>query len=1159
MALHFIYGESGSGKSYQLYQRMIHRSLQEEPEGQQTEYVVIVPEQFTMQTQKDIVTMHPHHGVMNIDIVSFERLAFRIWEELGMEMPDILDDTGKCLVLKKVLEDKKEELPCFSSKIGMYGFLAEIKSILAEMYQYDINSDSLDKMMKLGQIKPSLKNKLQDMKVIYDGFRDYLQDNYITSEEILEVLSRYIPCSRIVSRSEFYLDGFTGFTPVQYKVLRMLLRYGKNVYITVTMPSVSALEKRELLFALSQKTADKLKRIAQEENQQIWEENTGEKGLSLKYGKGSALWFLNRNLFQESSTKRVESKNAIMINYARNPSSECKKIVETILKLIKEEGYHYRDIAVVTGDMEGYYRPLEKSFRAKNIPCFIDYKRSLISNPFVEAIRAALEIMQNNYSYESVFRYLKTGISGILEQDVDRLENYVLALGIRGYRKWSTEFTIFYKEMEKEYPVPEEALEQLNRIRVCFMEEMEALHQSVHKRKMTAEEYVRALYQFMVDHSYAHQLTEYEQKFQEKKEYGREKEYSQTYSLILELLDKIVVLLGKQRLSLKEFTEILEAGFEEIKVGVIPPSVDQVVVGDIERTRLNQIKALFFVGVNEGVIPKISSKYGILTERERSFLEENEFELSPGPRETAMIQNFYLYLYMTKPSERLYLSYSQMSEDGKSKRPSFLIHRIEKMYTDISIQNMEERSWQEDFYQKGDGWDLLSSGFEQYVKGSASDAWKEIYNYFYQHEPEPLLRMVENAYYENGEDKLTKIAATGLYGKHLTNSVTRLERYASCAYAHFLQYGLALYPRREYEVKPVDMGNLYHKSLEEISLQIHKRGWSWEDLTDNRRKELVKESVHQIAGDYGNAVFQDNARNQYKIHQIETITERTLWVLGEQLKLGKFTPKHYELFFNVNSGLKGMSFSMPDGESMDLEGKIDRIDVYEEENEVFIKVIDYKSGNKAFQIMDAYLGVQMQLIVYLQAAMEWEKKHNAKKTVIPAGIFYYNIKDEYIEREKLKQGNAQETAEELFTKFKMSGLVNENETIIQALEQEIATYAKTIPVQITKNGLSKRSSTANTIQFENLIQYTNKKIEKMGQEILAGHMERNPYGGTDSPCQYCNYRSVCGFDVRIPGNRYRKQPQIEREELWQKIHEEVQKEDGEEMDNSATKRNGITE
>ena len=683
MALQFIFGNPGSGKSHYLYEHIIRESMKH-PD---TNYIILVPEQFTMQTQKELVLRHPRHGIMNIDVLSFARLAFRVLEETGNGNREILDDEGKNLIIRRLAGKKEDSLKVLKGNIKKPGYISEVKSVISELTQYNISPNGMDDMITEADESSYLAWKLKDIQVMYQAFEEYLADKYITKEEILDILSSVMDKSRMLKDSVIALDGFTGFTPLQNKVLGEMLRHCQKVMITVTMDKREdpyVLKDKYQLFALSKQMVTSLVRIAGEKKVLVEEPVCLYQEPVWRFRNAPALAFLEKELFRYSGRTYREKQSNVRIYAATNPRMEVECAAQRIRFLIRKKEYRYREIAVIASDMNLYADEIEKTFREYGIPVFMDYKRNVLLNSFVEYIRSLLAMAEQNFSAESVFRFLRTDLAGFTGEELDLLENYVLALGIRGYKKWQE------KWIRRAKDTTEEDLEVLNHLRVCFVEKTEDLVFVLKQRQKTVRDVTLAICEFLEKEEIQKQVKVLENQFTEAGELALAKEYAQIYRVVMELFDKFVSLLGDERIALKEYRELLDAGMEEARIGVIPPSLDEVMAGDIERTRLKDIRALILLGVNDSLIPGNASAGGLISDRDRERFEERGIALAPGTREKSYIQKFYLYLHMTKPTEELMLTYSKVSADGKSRRAAYLIGDLKRMYTKLPVFNMDQ-------------------------------------------------------------------------------------------------------------------------------------------------------------------------------------------------------------------------------------------------------------------------------------------------------------------------------------------------------------------------------------------------------------------------------------------------------------------------------------
>ena len=1107
-------------------------------------FLIIVPDQFTMQTQKDLVMRSDKGGILNIDVLSFGRLSHRILEEVGTKEMPVLDDTGKSLVLQKIAADLKEQLPAMGSLLHKQGYIHEVKSAISEFMQYGISTQDMDKLIASAEKRGALAMKLRDLKTLYRGFQDYIKDHFITTEETLDVLRRSLAKSKILPDSVVVFDGFTGFTPIQNRLIQELMRVCAEIIVTVTIGAEEDLyqpDGEQKLFHLSKKTVADLVKLAAEAEVERGEDVFVKGGIN-RFTQAPALCYLEQNLFRYQYEPYTEKQREICMFEALSPREEVHQTALYIRKLIREEGLTYRDIAVVIGDLEGYASYVETEFGQLEIPCFIDRTRGIVLNPMIEYIKSALQLYIKDFSYDTVFHFLRSGMVDISREEIDELENYVIRTGARGYRTYSRLFTRRTEEMQQgsgqdDTERAEETLERLNRIRQQFADTVEILHMAPRAK---AGEYVDHLYDFLEQNQVQQKLLNYQQQFEQEGDLAKAREYAQIYRLVMDLLDQIYVLLGEEEISLQEFADILDAGFGEITVGTIPQNVDRIVVGDMERTRLKQVKVLFFLGVNDGNIPKNASKGGIISDMDREFLIESGTEMAPSPRQQMYIQRLYLYLNMTKPSERLYLSYAKVNSDGKGIRPSYLIDTVRKLFPQLAVEYPQNRSRIEQIEGRQEGARYLAEELREYADGTLREEERQDFYLMYrayEADPQGRDRLTQAAFRRYKESGLSRIVARALYGRQLENSVSRLETYAACACRHFLQYGLSLREREEFGFEVSDMGNVYHAVLEKFAGKLAESGRTWWDFDENFAAKGVREAIEGYAATYGETVLYSSARNEYAITRMSRILTRTVLTLQQHLKQGSFQPDDYELSFRFAEELDSIHVDLSEEEKMHLQGRIDRIDVSEDAEHVYVKVIDYKSGNKKFDLAALYYGLQLQLVVYMNAAMELESRKHPDKEIVPAALLYYHIDDPTIETPV--ELTDEQINEQILAKLRMNGVVNSDPEVVERLDHYLQDKSAVIPVEKKKDGsFSARSGILSREEMQLVSAYVDAKIRDIGREILDGKIAANPYEkGNEEACTYCAYKKVCGFDGSIPGYEKRQLEDLDKQTLMQRMQE----------------------
>lgn len=1106
MALQLILGPSGSGKTEYIYGKIV-REAGLNPDKN---YLVIVPEQFTLQTQQKLVELAPNHAIMNVDVLSFKRLAYRVFDELGKTDIQVLEETGKNLVLRRLAQKKKDKLTVLRANLSRMGYIGEVKSLISELVQYNISPEELEKITGDETLPQLLRAKLGDVLTMYRAFQGFLEDSYLTAEEILHVLRDLAPQSQLLSGSTMVLDEFTGFTPIQKDLLRELLPLTRQIYVTLTIDAEEDFyhcRGSEELFALSKETIASLTKMALGQRVEVLAPVVLRDSRKKRFCNAPSLAFLEENLFRSHSLKMEEAPGEIHLSVAASPREEIALMARKINGLVRQ-GYRYREIAVVTGSVETYKSYVEPIFSAAGIPFFLDTTEEVLFHPFIEMIRAALEIVENNYSYEAIMRFLRCNFCDLSEDDTDRLENYLLATGIRGQKAWNRRFVHVPKDKSL-YD-----MDRLEELRQQISGLLTPLWEVFHRKDACVADGIRALYQLFLAMDCEKKLWVKEQELLEQGDQTRSKEYGQIYGIIIRLLEKYYDLLGEEPLEITEFTEVLDAGLSAAKVAALPPGYDCVTIGDIERTRLNHIKILFFAGVNDGIIPGSVRSGGMISEYERELLLSRNVELAPGAREQAFVQRFYLYRNLTKPSEQLYVSYARTDREGNALRPSYLIGVLEKLFPALVKEEVLDTAAREDFYTPREALTYL-------IHGCRDGQWYSLAKWFLEREDalgELAERVLEASYACYREEPVSAAVALALYGRKPAGSITRLEKFAACAYSHFLAYGLKLSEREKSGFASVDMGNLYHDALERYSKKVQTSTYDWFTIPDRQRELLASDALAEALEAYPNMGIYETKENAHQAARMQGIFQETVWALTKQVRAGKFVPEQFEVSFSELEDVSALSYVLPQDVRMRLIGRIDRIDTFRDENQMAIKIIDYKSGKAEFDLIKLYQGLSLQLVIYLDAAMELQQKKHPGQRTVPGGILYYHIDDPVLSPEG--ELSPEETEHELLMALRPEGLVNEDEGIYLAMDENLEGKSEVIPVEQKKSGgLSERGShVASTEEFTLMEDFARQKVAQTGKEIYEGRISVNPYVyKNESSCSFCPYSSVCGIGSRLPG------------------------------------------
>lgn len=1121
MSLRFLFGPAGSGKSTKVQKELIEMAAANPDKN----FLLIVPDQFTMQTQMDIVKLSPNKGILNIDVLSFGRLSYRVFSETGMPDYPVLDDTGKSLVLRRVASKVADSMPYIGRNLGKIGYIHEIKSSISEFMQYGLSPMDVTKLSESLDIGV-LKNKLSDLAVIYNAFCDYNREKFVTSEETLDILCKKLPEADFIRDSYVVFDGFTGFTPIQERVILSVLMLAKKVTFTFTLSTPekpSDLGGEEKLFHLSRRSANRLRTLAKDNGIVVEEDECIVDTSAGRFANNKELAFLEKNLFRHPFDTYKEVPETIKMFSTPNIESEVSNVCLQIHELVRKEGYAYRDIAVVVGDMSSYGDLFENRMKELDMPVFVDRTRGIVLNPFIEYLKSALRILVTDYSYDAVFHYLKSGFTSFSKKEVNLLDKYVSGLNIFGRSRYGKEF----KKLQKGMPgdIAKEYLPLVNQTRETLMEDMAVLE----RKASTASEYVRNLYDFLKANDSYGKLRTYENEFEEQGDLSKAKEYGQIYRYVMELLNTIVSLVGDEPMSVKEFYDIFEAGIAELEIGLIPKNVDRILVGDIERTRLNQVKALFFVGVNDGNIPKNNEKGGIISDYEKELLLTKGYELAPGVRETMYTQRLYLYTNLCKPKEKLFISYSGTGSDGKGILPSYLWSVIRKMYPKIVPYSVSKEITVDNFVTYKDSYRYYAELMRKYagrtLSGEGTDIASALLDIYREIDSEGLFASINDAaFLEYEAGRLSEEIVRLLYGKILTASISKMEMFAGCAYSFFLKYGMELKENEEYDFDSLDLGTVYHGVLDFFSKDLQKRGIGWDAFSKEEGERMTEAAVASFCENYQQGMLKDDAKSEYTIKKITKIMKRTIDTLQFHITQGSFVPEGTEFPFEREVELENGS--------MLVKGKIDRIDICKEGNNIFVKVLDYKSGRHDIDVTQVYYGLEQQLAVYMNEALLHEKELHPECNVSPSALLYYTI-DNPIEITG-RNSSDEEILKSIRKDLKVSGLLTDDKANFERNDKDVGASSNVIPIRLNKEGnvySSDSRHVAKEDEITNMISYVNQIMRNIGERIYAGDISISPVKSEKKDsCKNCSYCHICPFDKEIRGYSERKQNDVNEEE-----------------------------
>lgn len=1136
MSYSFLFGPAGSGKTELAFRTVIRESM----EDRGRHFFLLVPEQYGMMMQKRMLELHPRHASANIEVLGFNRLAWRIFEECGVRSPGIMDDTGKAMVLRRVAAAKADELTVWRHRLRQAGFTAHVKSMISEFYQYGVTPEMLEQAAEdgSGAVRLPLRQKLHDLSVLYRAFREFVTSDRIPAEELLPMLCRYLPQSRLVRDAVFLLDGFTGFTPVQYRVIETLLPLAAELRFTVTIGAEAdpyRVPAAEDLFRMSAEMTQKIGRLADSAGVPHGKDLTLRE--RYRFAKAPALAFLEEHFLRYDGAVSNDIPEGIALCTAETPAGEAAAAAAEILRLVKAEGFRYREIAVISADFENYEPELRHEFLRQGIPFYSDRSLPVAANPLPEMLRAALECVADRYSAGSFLRFLKCGLIPDPDHLIPVCASYMERCGVRGYGKLSAAWEYLPDDLDWI------RLEELNAFRAQAVGLLEPLRTVFHEGKASVGAVSACLRGLMEVTGAEETLEQLKKRFREAGDAERVREYERVYPETVRILTEMETLLGDEELGKDDMRGILEAGLAEVRVGQIPAYADRVAVGDITRTRLSEVRALLFLGMNDGLIPKLKQEGCILTDREKETLASLKISLAPTAKEDLWIQRFYLYRVMTQPEERLWLSRAAADRSGKTMRPSGILTRLNTLFPNLpeNLWKGETELWSELQARRLLTLKLMEmraalSGGE----GAAPEVLDSTASLLtgYCAEPErreTAERLIGAAswFYDGGG--LTRETAELLYGSLLSGSVTRLETFSRCACRHFLQYGLGLQEKRVFEISSADLGTLAHRAVQLAFLHAGQEGTDLRDLDDAALEELAGRSADEAALADAAGLYTDTARNRWIMKRLRSIVRRSIACIAEQLRRGDYRPYAHEQRFDGEKGDRRLRIPLEHG-TLALRGTTDRVDICEDGGKVYVKIIDYKTGSTRWEPFRILSGSQIQLILYLDAMTELLEQRFPGKEIVPGAVFYDPLADPVY---KMKGGETPEKLDaEMKKALRPSGLVNIDPAALRHLSKTGPELTEILPLNYSaKSGVSGESA-AYRKQFDDLRGFVRKEAERSGNRILSGETEAMPLSeGNSDACAYCPYRAVCGYDRRSGGFRIRRNGKISAEEVWQQIRE----------------------
>ena len=1044
---------------------------------------IITPEQFSFTAEKKLLETLDEGATTKVEVLSFERMAYRVIKEtLGNSIKNLVA-SGKAMIISNLLEEYQKEFNFLGKNMENIDM---ILTQITEFKKHNITVDMLQKQVEDTQ-DTYLKLKLKDMLIIYSKYEEKIDGSYIDENNLLTILADNIEESHLFDDATFYIDEFAGFTKQEYSVIEKLLKIAKEVNITVCTDDLRVIKSPEAdIFYDNKQTIQTLKQIGDIDNEIYLNKPLRFKNDELKH--------LEKNIFDIPFTSYNKKVENIKLTIAKNQYDEIENVARQIYKLVRDEGYRYRDIGVITKNLESYSSLCKAIFTEYNIPVFIDEKKDITSDMFIKYVLSILDIFAKNWSYEAVFNYIKSGIVKI--DNIYELENYCLKWDIRG-KKWYENKWNFGDENQ--------FINEQNQIVMPLLELQKEL-----KKEKTADNISKKLYDFILKNVQDEQIE------------------VESYNAVIEVIEEIADLFKNEKMSFDTYIRLLKTGISSKEIGQIPQTQDKVTVGDVNRSKTHKIRAIFIIGVNDGAFPSVQSSEGFFGDKDREDLKAKGFELAKGTLEKMYEENFNIYKTFSTAEEKVYISYPAADVDDKPLRRSTMISRIKKIFPELK-ENVYEGNNDEIYTKQVTFTNLLGK------INNISGKWYEVYNW-YSKNPSWQIKLdkaLEGLDYTNVPEKINEKNVQKLYGNTLHTTVSRLESYRACGFSYYLKYGLKLSDKEKMNIKPVDTGSFMHDVIDSFFKEVE----DVKNISDEDAKKILDRIIEDKLSLPRNYIFSATAKYRTLVRRLKRVIYLSMKYIIQSLKCSEFDVLQTELEFG-NKDYPPIEMTLDNGKRVSITGKIDRIDIAKAPNGKYIRIIDYKSSTKDIELNKVIAGLQLQLLTYVDAIVQ-------KENVQPAGALYFTLLEPKLAG--ASKDMTKEEIEEIIKKnYKMNGLVLADVNIIKMMDTKLETgKSDIIPVSLNDSGEInyKNSKTVTKEEFENLQKYTTKLIKEISKEILDGKINLKPYytvSGKNTPCSYCEYKSICRFNPRIAGNNYFYVGNKSRQEILNQINNEEQ-------------------
>ncbi len=1163
--LNIYYGGENIEKEKFIFEHIKGRSL------------LLVPDQFSLQAERDAFFYLDKTGLMDLAVVDFSALGHKILKEAGGPVPPLIDKYGRHMLLTRILEESDDALKIYKGVRGKNSFVERVNMLISEMKRSEVSVDMLREVSESLEDSSFLKYKLKDIVTLFSLYEEAIAGKYLDSEDYITFYGDKMLDSSLVAASDVWVYGFDTFTPKNMLVLERILKTARSLNIVMTWedaaktppersakddagdPSQSgdaawpgdagflAADDREDLFSLTGFVIRNLMEMAEDLNEEVTcQAITGS-------GRDN-LWSKTMREISVSQEDSLQEKDPrITAVCTSNIYAEADRAAAYILQLVREHGYRFGDIVVVCNDTGLRSGVIRRTFVRWGIPVFIDQKRKVIQHPVVGFLLSLLEIIGSGYRDSAVMQLIKSGFLGLAEEEQDALENYVQQFKIRG-TLWKKPFS----RMGDNYTA--EDLNRFNELREQVVSVIETARDRIGKYNIAGEK-IRGLYGFLADDFMMEDRIEAMAKAQQEAGFlDGAAETGQSWNVICRIFDQIVETVGEERLSGRALRQIVEAGLAEMEIGIVPVNPDSVLVGTMQRTRVGRVKALLVLGANEGLLPLQKTDEGLLSEREKAVLEELDLEFSRTEDMVKQEERLAIYRTLSQPEERLYVSCSRIDETGGELRPSAVFRELENFLQSraesddsVVLGDLEDGEVTEIAVSPKGAISYLTDAFREYLEdGKLDEDWLYAGLWYGSHEPEEMERIRRGMEFDNEQNALGGQLADALYRgdrRAIEASASRLEKYSGCPFAHFISYGLRPEDLRVFEMGPREIGDIYHEcimklsqrltagedsfqGLDAVPIAITDPDSRWMKITQEECREEIRRILQEETGTYREGLLSSGRNESYRTERIVDICSRVAWAMIGQVRRGRIREMYFEQPFARGAQLPPVRVTAGEHEVL-IKGKIDRMDVlempeHEDGLETAVRIVDYKTGGDSVDVEHFRSGYKLQLMLYLKAATQ-------KQEVKPAGVFLFKIREIDADADARTVVPGEAAAEErMEDAYKLEGIVLDDMDLIDAMDTEIGGASKVLPIKyVKKNGTYSGSSGGYLFsreEFEELSAQVDRQVDRICREICDGKIDIRPKkekkkdmeGNYKTSCKYCSYKSICMFDTAFPGCRYER-------------------------------------